>query len=130
MKIGITFGVFDLFHYGHLNFLINCKNHCDWLITCVHDDVNNTSNKEPPFYSIEQRINMIKHLSLVDETLIYNRVDLDIQKKDFQIFFYGEDQNHKYFKSALSYCNQNGYSTKMIGRTPDISTSMLRSKIL
>ena len=34
-KVGITVGVFDLFHVGHLNLLERCKTMCDHLIVAI-----------------------------------------------------------------------------------------------
>ena len=36
--IGITFGSFDLCHYGHVLMFEECKQHCDYLIVGVQSD--------------------------------------------------------------------------------------------
>ena len=48
-KTGITVGVFDLFHVGHLNLLESCKAMCDYLIVavCCDDYVTKIKHKQP-----------------------------------------------------------------------------------
>lgn len=36
--IGMTSGVFDLFHYGHLHYIQRCRNQCDKLVVAVDSD--------------------------------------------------------------------------------------------
>jgi glycerol-3-phosphate cytidylyltransferase len=127
---GLTFGVFDLFHIGHLNFLKKCKVFCDYLIICVHDDIDRSSNKPAPFYNIEERVDFVTHLKLADEVRVYTRVDIAIIDISFDILFYGPDQNHKYFSLAFDICDREGKQRKIIERTPNISTSSIRKTIL
>lgn len=48
-KIGITVGVFDLFHVGHLNLFERCKEMCEHLIVAVcQDDYVNLIKKKKP----------------------------------------------------------------------------------
>lgn len=39
MSIGITSGVFDKLHKGHLNFLYECKKKCNLLIVGIDEDI-------------------------------------------------------------------------------------------
>ena len=74
-KVGYTCGVFDLFHYGHLNLLEKCKDLCEILIVGVCDDdyVVNIKNKTPIFNQ-EERARILQALEVVDKTVI---VDTD-----------------------------------------------------
>ena len=38
MRIGITFGAFDLFHAGHVLMLQEADTVCDYMIVCVQRD--------------------------------------------------------------------------------------------
>ena len=45
MKTVITFGVFDLLHFGHINLFRRAKYYGDFLIVAVQDDNNVVANK-------------------------------------------------------------------------------------
>ena len=88
MKIGITFGVFDLLHLGHFQLFKKLKLQCDHLIVCVHDDIFKIKNIDF-IHSINERELMLKSIREIDEVKVYHRVDLDIVKINFDIFFTG-----------------------------------------
>lgn len=46
--IGYTSGVYDLFHVGHLNLLMNAKSLCDQLIVGITTDELTRQNKKNP----------------------------------------------------------------------------------
>ena len=55
MKKVITYGTFDVLHYGHINLLKRAKNLGDYLIVALSsDEFNKIKNKES-FYTFEQR---------------------------------------------------------------------------
>lgn len=121
----LTVGVFDFFHLGHLNALKNAKNAGDYLIVAVHDDKLNSKGVDF-LYTLEERISFIKHLNFVDEVISYERVDLLVEKINFDIFAHGPDQNHQYFKQAFEWCRKNNKKTYMTDRTEGISSTKLR----
>ena len=127
-KIGLTLGVFDLTHIGHINLFNKIKKKCDYLIVGVHNDIYNIKKKKF-IYSLSQRKKMIKHLRNVDKVIIYTRADKIIKKIKFNIFFYGEDQNNKYFIKAKQICIKRKIKCIKINRTKKISSSLIASKI-
>ena len=55
--IGITFGSFDLCHYGHALMFEECKEYCDYLIVGVQSDPSiDRPEKNKPVQSHEERI--------------------------------------------------------------------------
>ena len=76
--------------------------------------------------TLEERLIMVSSVKYVDEVVIYNDVDIDIQKVDFDIFVKGPDQNHDGFKRAEEWCRKNGKEVIVLPRTEGISSSMLR----
>ena len=69
-KTGITVGVFDLFHIGHLNLLERCKGKCDYLIVAVcGDDYVSLIKHKVPVFPVEQRCRILKALRCVDEVI-------------------------------------------------------------
>lgn len=125
MKKVLTVGVFDLFHIGHLNLFRRAKNYGDYLIVAVHNDLLMQKGKDF-IYSLQERIDLISSLKMVDETVIYERVDLLVAKTDFDVFVIGEDQNHEYFQKAFQWCNENGKELIMLKRTEGISSTLVR----
>lgn len=126
MKKGLTVGVFDMFHLGHLKLIKKAKQKCDHLTVAVHDDVMNIKNFNF-IYSLEERIEIIASLKHADNVIPYERVDKLIGKVDFDIFFFGPDQNHKYFQNLFEWCCKNNKETILIERTEGISSTLLRS---
>jgi glycerol-3-phosphate cytidylyltransferase len=123
---GITFGVFDIFHIGHLNMLENAKKYCDYLTVAVHHDKLNVKNVEF-LYSLEDRIRIVEAIKFVDKAIVYERVDLTLNDIEFDIFIYGPDQNHQYFQRAFQICKERNKKMIEVNRTPGISSSILRN---
>lgn len=72
--VGITFGSFDLCHYGHILMFKECKEHCDYLIVGVQSDPSlDRSEKNKPIQSHEERAGVVESLRYVDEIRLYNR---------------------------------------------------------
>ena len=84
--VGITFGSFDLCHYGHALMFEECKEYCDYLIVGVQSDPSiDRSEKNKPVQSHEERIGIVSSLKFVDEVVAYDTED-DLIKvlKDIQ----------------------------------------------
>ena len=72
--VGITFGSFDLCHFGHILMFKECKEHCDYLIVGVQSDPSlDRSEKNKPIQSHEERAGIVESLRYVDEIRLYNR---------------------------------------------------------
>jgi len=71
--IGITFGSFDLCHYGHALMFEECKESCDYLIVGVQSDPSiDRPEKNKPVQSHEERIGIVSSLKFVDEVISYD----------------------------------------------------------
>ncbi len=122
----LTVGVFDFFHLGHLNVLEQAKQLGDYLIVAVHDDKLNTKGVQF-LYSLEDRMRIIGELRFVDEVMPYERVDLLVDKVDFDVFAHGPDQNHQYFQKAFNWCKSNKKVLAKLERTKGLSSTRLRN---
>lgn len=57
MKVIITYGIFDLLHYGHLNLLKRAKDFGDYLIVGLStDNFNKFKNKKVIFLMAKENI--------------------------------------------------------------------------
>jgi len=91
--IGYISGVFDLFHIGHLNILINSKSMCDQLIVGVTvDDLVAYKNKKAviPF---QERLEIVRSIKYVDATIAQESMDKFKvwEKLKFDVLFVGDD---------------------------------------
>ena len=91
--IGYISGVFDLFHIGHLNILINSKSMCDQLIVGVTvDDLVAYKNKKAviPF---QERLEIVRSIKYVDAIVAQESMDkFKIwEKLKFDVLFVGDD---------------------------------------
>ena len=128
MKKVITFGVFDLLHYGHILLFKRCKEQGDYLIVAVHSDEYVRVNKPDCelVFNEKQREEFVKTISYVDEVILYDQIDETIKEVDFDVLVVGPDQTNPHFVEAIDYAKRNGKTVVELSRTPNISSSILR----
>ena len=109
MKIVLTVGVFDFFHYGHLMLFKHAKELGDFLIVAVQKDESILKYKPTAhiLYSETQRMEMISSIKYVDKVITYNDIDTLIPTVNFDVFAKGEDQIHSGFQKATEWCKIN-----------------------
>jgi len=133
MKKVLLFGVFDLFHFGHLRLIKRAAKLGDYCIVAVKNDEYVLRNKPPgavsAFYSTEERMEMIRALRYVDEVVSYNMVEEDIQKIDFNILVKGPDQGRSWLTFVTKWCQENDKEIVTLPRTEGISSTYIKKLI-
>lgn len=134
MKTVVTFGVYDLLHWGHFELFRRCKDYAGEggkLIVAIQSDEWVTKFKDVKLtYSWDQRAKMIAALRYVDEVVPYTAVDETIKTLDFDAAIFGPDQKHAGFQRAKAWCEANGRQVVVLERTEGISSSQIRSGVM
>ena len=126
MKKVITYGTFDLLHYGHINLLKRAKALGDYLIVGVTTDSFDISRgKLNVQQSLMERIQAVKDTGLADEVIpeeyIGQKID-DIRRYHIDVFAIGSDWEGK-FDYLKEYCE-----VVYLPRTANISSTKLRQE--
>ena len=122
----ITYGTYDLLHYGHIRLLERAKALGDYLIVGVTaDDFDKTRGKINVQQSLMERVAAVQATGLADEIIVEEyegqKID-DIQKFDIDIFAIGSDwEGH--FDYLNEYCK-----VIYLPRTAGVSSSEIRSQ--
>ena len=135
MKKVLVFGVFDLFHFGHLRLLKRASRLGDYLIVAAQADeyilkYKSSPETSGPLYNLEERIEMIRALRCVDEVISYNVVADDIKNICFDIYAKGPDNVHSGILAATKWCEENGKKVVTLPRTEGISSTYLKRMIM
>lgn len=121
----ITYGTFDLFHEGHYSLLRRAKALGDYLIVGVTTEhFDEARGKINVVDSCLERVENVRKSGLADEIIIEDHVGQkmeDIQKYNIDIFAIGSD-----WEGVFDYLNTL-CKVVYLERTPDISSTMLRS---
>lgn len=122
----ITYGTYDLLHYGHIRLLERAKALGDYLIVGVTaDDFDKTRGKINVQQSLMERIEAVRATGLADEIIVEEyegqKID-DIRRYDVDIFTVGSDWVGK-FDYLKEYCK-----VVYLDRTEGISSSEIRSE--
>lgn len=122
----ITYGTYDLFHYGHQRLLERAKELGDYLIVGVTaDDFDKQRGKINVKQSLMERIESVRATGLADEIIIEEyegqKID-DIKRYDVDIFTVGSDWVG-HFDYLNDYCD-----VVYLERTEGVSSSDIRSK--
>lgn len=130
----VTFGVYDMFHFGHLRLFRNIKKQFgeeSFLTVCVQssDFILKYKPESKIFYSTEERVEMIKNIRCVDEVKIYENIFPDITEVEFDVWVKGPDQEHKGFQDAIKWCNENNKEVFIMPRTEGISSSYIKTMV-
>lgn len=126
MKKVITYGTYDLFHYGHQRLLERAKKLGDYLIVGVTtDDFDKKRGKINVKQSLMERIESVRATGLADEIIVEEyegqKID-DIKRFGIDIFAIGSDWVG-YFDYLKDYCD-----VVYLERTEGVSSSQIRSK--
>ena len=91
--IGYTSGVYDLFHIGHLNLLINASSLCDQLIVGVTTDELVAYKNKKSVIPFQERLEIVRSIKYVDAAI--SQPDMDKfkawEKLKFDVLFVGDD---------------------------------------
>lgn len=93
MLVGYTCGVYDLFHIGHLNLLLNARQLCDKLIVGVTVDELVAYKGKKAVIPFDERIELVRHVGCVDCAIAQRSIDKfeAWNKIKYDILFVGDD---------------------------------------
>lgn len=126
MKRVITYGTFDLFHYGHLRILERAKELGDYLVVAVSTDEFNRIKGKTCVYSYEHRARIVAAIRYVDEVIperTWEQKLDDIREHNIDVFVMGDDWKGR-FDDLSSICE-----VIYLPRTENISTTGIRDHI-
>ena len=127
MRKVITYGTFDLLHYGHIQLLRRAKALGDYLIVALSTDEFNFNQKDKVcYFSYEQRKLLLESIRFVDLVIPEENWDQKISDvKEFKVdtFVMGDDWKGK-FDFLKDYCE-----VVYLPRTPEISTTQIKKDL-
>lgn len=126
MRNIITYGTFDLLHYGHIKLLERAKSLGDYLVVAVSSDEFNAIKGKKSYFTFEERKKMLEAIKYVDQVIKEDsweqKID-DIREYKIDEFVMGNDWKGK-FDFLREYCK-----VTYLERTKEISTTKIKNDI-
>ena len=128
MKRVLTYGTFDLLHFGHIEILRRAKELGDYLIVAVSTDEFNEIKGKKAYHNYETRKKMLEAIRYVDLVIPENdwkqkRNDVIDYKVDVVVM--GSDwENNENFECLRDICE-----VIYLPRTPEISTTQIKEDL-
>jgi len=125
MKRVITYGTYDLLHYGHIELLRRAREMGDYLIVALSTDEFNQIKNKKSYYDYEQRkmIESIRYVDLVIPEEGWGQKEKDVDRFDVDVFVMGHDWEGEFDflkdKCEVIYLN----------RTEGISTTKIKQEL-
>lgn len=127
MKRVITYGTYDLFHYGHINLLRRARELGDYLIVALSTDEFNWNCKQKTcYFSYEKRrqlLEAVRYVDLVIPEESWEQKVTDVQLYHVDTFVMGDDWAGK-FDFLREYCQ-----VVYLPRTPEISSTQIKQDL-
>ena len=122
MRRVITYGTFDLLHYGHINLLKRAKAYGDYLIVGLSTDEFNAGKGKKAYFSYDQRKELLESLRYVD--LVIPEQTWEQKRNDILLYqVMGSDWAGK-FDDLSDICD-----VIYLPRTPEISSSKIKNDL-
>ena len=126
MKRVITYGTYDLLHYGHIELLRRAREMGDYLIVALSTDEFNQIKNKKSYYDYEQRKMMLESIRYVDLVIPeegWGQKEKDVDSFDVDVFVMGHDWEGEFDflkdKCEVIYLN----------RTEGISTTKIKQEL-
>jgi glycerol-3-phosphate cytidylyltransferase len=127
MRRVITYGTYDLLHYGHIALLERAKALGDYLVVAISTDEFNWNSKQKKcYFTFEERKRMVEALRCVDLVIPeenWEQKVSDVQEYKIDTFVMGDDWKGK-FDFLKDYCE-----VVYLPRTPEISTTQIKKDL-
>ncbi|RXK18801.1 glycerol-3-phosphate cytidylyltransferase [Macrococcus sp. DPC7161] len=126
MRRVITYGTYDLLHYGHIELLRRAREMGDYLIVALSTDEFNKLKNKKSYYDYEQRKMMLESVRYVDLVIPENNWEqkkTDIGKYEIDTFVMGHDWEGE-FDFLKDQCE-----VVYINRTEGISTTQIKREL-
>jgi glycerol-3-phosphate cytidylyltransferase len=127
MKRVITYGTFDLLHYGHINLLKRAKDLGDYLIVALSTDEFNLQKDKISYFDYQQRkilLESIRYVDLVIPEISWEQKREDVKKYYADIFVIGDDWEGKF-----DFLEDEGVEVVYLPRTEEISTTQIKEDL-
>lgn len=126
MRKVITYGTFDLIHYGHINLLERARALGDYLIVALSTDEFNTLKGKKSHFNYAERKRILEAIKYVDEVIKeenWEQKVTDVLKHNIDVFTIGDDWTGE-FDFLSEYCE-----VVYLSRTPEVSTTQIKKEI-
>ena len=127
MKKVITYGTFDLLHWGHIHLLRKAKEMGDYLVVAISSDEFNKLKNKKSYHSFENRKMILEAIRYVDEVIpehTWEQKVQDVQDHQIDVFVMGDDWEGK-FDFLKEHCE-----VVYLPRTEGISTTQIKNDLL
>ena len=125
MKRVITYGTYDLLHYGHIALLKRARALGDFLMVALSSDEFNAGKGKQAYFSYEERkvmLEAIRYVDLVVPEMTWGQKTEDIAKYGIDVFVMGDDWNGEFDDQLKGLCE-----VVSLPRTPEVSTTRIKS---
>ena len=127
MKRVITYGTFDLLHYGHINLLKRAKDLGDYLIVALSTDEFNLQKDKISYFDYQQRkilLESIRYVDLVIPEISWEQKREDVKKYYADIFVIGD-----VWEGKFDFLKDEGVEVVYLPRTEEISTTQIKEDL-
>ena len=125
MKRILTYGTYDLLHYGHIRLLKRAKELGDYLIVALSTDEFNATKGKKAYHNYETRKKMLEAIRYVDLVIPeenWNQKINDVKEYHVDVTVMGGDwEGNPKFEELREYCD-----VVYLPRTEGVSTSKIK----
>lgn len=122
----ITYGTYDLLHYGHINLLRTARSLGDYLVVALStDEFNKVEKDKVCYFSYEKRkllLESVRYVDLVIPETSWEQKMADIKDYNIDIFTIGDDWAGKF-----DFLKEQNCQVVYLPRTPEISTTQMKN---
>ena len=128
MKRVLTYGTYDLLHYGHIRLLKRAKELGDYLIVALSTDEFNAIKGKSAYHNYETRKKMLEAIRYVDLVIPENnweqKID-DVKNYHVDVTVMGGDwEGNEKFEQLKPYCE-----VVYLPRTEGVSTTKIKKEL-